>query len=139
MLTGYRVAGPELYRLGVVEACVPAADLLDAAMGLAAEIASKSPIATRLAKHALNTIEEMSLRDGYRFDPASESTRRHSVIVCDIPAIGAACFIAIHPEAMQTAVANQLCVGINAVCCHCITQDVLPAHSLRSSLRCIFS
>ena len=68
MLTGYRVPGPELYRLGVVEACVPAVDLLATAMGLAAEIASKSPVATRLAKHALNTIEEMSLRDGYRFE-----------------------------------------------------------------------
>ncbi len=30
--------------------------------------AAKSPVAIRLAKHALNTIEEMSLRDGYRFE-----------------------------------------------------------------------
>jgi enoyl-CoA hydratase len=36
--------------------------------GLALEIASKSPIAIRLAKHAMNTIEFMSLRDGYRFE-----------------------------------------------------------------------
>lgn len=68
MLTGYRVPGPELYRLGIVEACVPAGELMDCAMGLAREIASKSPIATTLAKHTLNTIEEMSLRDGYRFE-----------------------------------------------------------------------
>ena len=68
LLTGYRMPGAELYRLGVVEACVPAADLMDTAMGLAAEIAAKSPVATRLAKHALNSIEEMSLRDGYRFE-----------------------------------------------------------------------
>lgn len=68
MLTGYRVSGAELYRLGVAEACVPPEHLMDTAMALAAEIASKSPIAIRLAKHALNTIEEMSLRDGYRFE-----------------------------------------------------------------------
>lgn len=68
MLTGYRVPGPELYRLGIVEACVPSEDLMDAAMGFAREIASKSPAAIVLAKHALNTIEEMSLRDGYRFE-----------------------------------------------------------------------
>jgi enoyl-CoA hydratase/carnithine racemase len=68
MLTGYRVPGPELYRLGVVEACVPPDQLMETAMGLAREIASKSPIAIKLAKHALNTIEEMSLRDGYRFE-----------------------------------------------------------------------
>ncbi len=68
MFTGYRVPGPELYRLGIVEASVPAADLEETALDLAREIASKSPVATRLAKHALNTIEEMSLRDGYRFE-----------------------------------------------------------------------
>ena len=68
MLTGYRVAGSELYRLGIVEACVPADQLMPAAMALATEIAAKSPVAIRLAKHALNTIEEMSLRDGYRFE-----------------------------------------------------------------------
>ena len=68
MLTGYRVPGEELYRRGIVEACVPPEDLMDAAMDLARTIAAKSPIASRIAKHALNTIEEMSLRDGYRFE-----------------------------------------------------------------------
>ena len=37
-------------------------------MEIASEIAAKSPVAIRLAKHALNTIEELSLRDGYRFE-----------------------------------------------------------------------
>lgn len=68
MLTGYRVPGPELYRLGIVEACVPPEDLMETAMDLARTIAAKSPVASRIAKHALNTIEEMSLRDGYRFE-----------------------------------------------------------------------
>ena len=68
MLTGYRVFGPELYRLGVVEACVSPEALMGEALSLAREVAAKSPIATRLAKHALNQIEEMSLRDGYRFE-----------------------------------------------------------------------
>ncbi len=68
MLTGLRVYGPELYRLGVVEECTAPENLMDVAMGLAREIASKSPIASRLAKHALNQIEELSLRDGYRFE-----------------------------------------------------------------------
>jgi enoyl-CoA hydratase/carnithine racemase len=68
LFTGLRVSGPELYRLGAVETCVPGTALMDAAMEIAAEIASKSPIAMRLAKHSLNTIEEMSLRDGYRFE-----------------------------------------------------------------------
>ena len=68
MLTGMRVYGPELYRLGVVEACVPPDELMPAAVAIAREIAAKSPLAIKLAKHALNQIEEMTLRDGYRFE-----------------------------------------------------------------------
>jgi len=68
MLTGYRVPGPELYRLGVVECCVPRAQLMDEAMKIAREIAGKSPAAIRLAKRTLNTIEDMTLRDGYRYE-----------------------------------------------------------------------
>ena len=68
MLTGMRVFGPELYRLGIVEECTALEDLMDRAMDLAREIAAKSPVAICLAKHALNQIEEMSLRDGYRFE-----------------------------------------------------------------------
>lgn len=68
LFTGLRVDGRELYRLGVVEACVPGAQLMDAAMDIARDIAARSPVAMRLAKHSLNTIEEMSLRDGYRFE-----------------------------------------------------------------------
>jgi enoyl-CoA hydratase/carnithine racemase len=68
MFTGQRLRGPELYRLGVVEECVPRDELMQTARALAEEIAAKSPVAMRLAKHALNAIEFMSLRDGYRFE-----------------------------------------------------------------------
>lgn len=68
LLTGLRMDGAELYRLGVVEACVAPNKLMDEAMALARDIASRSPVAIELAKHSLNTIEEMSLRDGYRFE-----------------------------------------------------------------------
>lgn len=68
MFTGQRLTGRELEALNVVEKCVPLAELMPEAMALAADIASKSPIAMTLAKHALNTIEDMSLRDGYRFE-----------------------------------------------------------------------
>ncbi len=68
MLTGYRVPGPELYRLGIVECCVPREQLMEEAMKMAATIAAKSPIATKMAKQAAQTIEFMTLRDGYRFE-----------------------------------------------------------------------
>jgi enoyl-CoA hydratase/carnithine racemase len=38
------------------------------AMEMAASIATKSPISSRMIKHTLNTIEDMSLRDGYRYE-----------------------------------------------------------------------
>ena len=68
ILTGLRLDGAELYRLGVVEDCVPVSDLMDVAMALAKEIAAKSPPAVVIAKHALNAIEDISLRDGYRLE-----------------------------------------------------------------------
>ena len=64
-LTGMRVAAPELYRLGIIEACVPPEDLMSAALDIARTVASKSPVSTRMGKHTLNVIEDMSLRDGY--------------------------------------------------------------------------
>jgi enoyl-CoA hydratase len=67
-LTGYRVPGAELHRLGVAEACTSPEQLMPAALELAAAIASKSPVSTRMGKHTLNTIEDMSLRDGYRYE-----------------------------------------------------------------------
>jgi len=68
MLTGYRVPGKELYRLGVVEACVPREQLMDVAMEFGRDLASKSPFTMRLAKETLNAIEDMTLRDGYRYE-----------------------------------------------------------------------
>ena len=67
-LTGYRVGGEELYRLGIVEECTAPEELLPAALALAATIAAKSPVSTRMGKHTMNVIEDMSLRDGYRYE-----------------------------------------------------------------------
>jgi enoyl-CoA hydratase len=57
-----------MYRLGVIECCVPREALLDEAMKLARTIAAKSPMAMRLAKKACNVCENMPQRDGYRFE-----------------------------------------------------------------------
>jgi enoyl-CoA hydratase/carnithine racemase len=68
ILTGYRPNGAELYRLGIVSACTSAADLMPTTMAMARNMAQKSPAALRLAKRAINTVEHMPLRDGYRFE-----------------------------------------------------------------------
>lgn len=68
MLAGHRYSGADLYRLGIVEACVPPEKLMEEAMEIARVLAAKSPIAMKIAKRALNTIEHMTIRDGYRFE-----------------------------------------------------------------------
>ncbi len=67
-LTGEFVSANELYRRGAIEAVVPVASLLDAALALADPISRKSPIAVRLAKESANRVEPMSLKDGYRLE-----------------------------------------------------------------------
>jgi enoyl-CoA hydratase len=66
--TARRMAGPELYRMGVVSACVPPDALPETARGIAREIAAKSPQAVRAAKRSFNVTENMPLQDGYRFE-----------------------------------------------------------------------
>lgn len=68
LLTGQRVPASELYRLGVLEECVPAASLMSTAMALAKDIASKSPLAVRMLKESFNAVENQTLRDGYRLE-----------------------------------------------------------------------
>lgn len=66
--TGQRLSAHDLYRRGVIEEVVPADQLLETAKALAAEIASKSPLATVYAKRAANMVDVMPQRDAYRFE-----------------------------------------------------------------------
>ncbi len=65
-LTGEYIGADELYRRGVLEAVVEPGDLMSTARMLAAKIATKSPIAVRLAKESANRVEYMDLKEGYR-------------------------------------------------------------------------
>ena len=68
VLTGYRAPAKELFDRGVIEACLPRDALMDFAMDMARQIASKSPLAVAYAKDSLAAIENMTLRDGYRYE-----------------------------------------------------------------------
>lgn len=68
MFSGMRIGADELYRLGIVERVVPQEKLMDAASEIARNLAGKAPLALELAKHAMNTVEFMTIRDGYRFE-----------------------------------------------------------------------
>jgi enoyl-CoA hydratase len=78
-LTGEFVSADEIYRRGGIDQVVDPEALFDTAMGLARTIASKSPIAVRLAKESANRVESMTLRDGYRTEQDyTFRVRRHS-------------------------------------------------------------
>jgi enoyl-CoA hydratase len=78
MYTGDRISAQEMYRRGLVEKIVPADKLMEEAMAMAATVAQKSPIAIKLAKRAMNTVEDMTLKDGYRFEQQLTADLSHT-------------------------------------------------------------
>jgi enoyl-CoA hydratase len=63
ILTGEPIDAREAHRLGLVARVVPNELVVEDAMALAATIATRSPLALRLAKEAVNAAYEMSLTD----------------------------------------------------------------------------
>ncbi len=68
LFTGEPITAAEAYRLGALEAVVPAEELLPKAREIAQSIASKSPRAVRLAKESVNGIEPLDVKRSYRFE-----------------------------------------------------------------------
>ena len=66
--TGEMMGAQEAYRLGAVERVVSEAELRDAALAVANKIAEKSPDMVRIAKEALQGIEDGNLEDKYRWE-----------------------------------------------------------------------
>jgi len=66
--TGEAIDAAEAWRLGAVEKVVPREELRAAAIALAAKIAAKSPAIIRLAKEALNGVEDGDLERHYRWE-----------------------------------------------------------------------
>jgi enoyl-CoA hydratase len=66
--TGDTIDAAEAYRLGAVERVVSREQLRDAALTIARKIAAKSPGMVRLAKEALNGVEDGDLEAKYRWE-----------------------------------------------------------------------
>lgn len=64
--TGEEVSAAELHRVGSVREVVPIGELAATARALAETLAAKSPIALRLAKEAMNRVEDLPLKEAYR-------------------------------------------------------------------------
>ena len=67
-LTGRMMGADEAERSGLVAKVVPAADLLDEALKVAATIASMAPLAAIATKEMVNAAFEMGLAQGIRFE-----------------------------------------------------------------------
>ncbi|MCC4117570.1 enoyl-CoA hydratase family protein [Aromatoleum toluclasticum] len=84
--TGEKIGARDAERYGFIERVVPRSELRETALGIAAKIAAKSPEMIRIAKEALNGIEDGNLEDKYRWEqgftlqaytsPDSAETRR---------------------------------------------------------------
>lgn len=68
ILTGDRISAAEAHRIGLVDEIVPHAELEARTMELAEKIASKSPLAVRLAKAAVKASVTMPLDQGLRHE-----------------------------------------------------------------------
>ncbi|GIL01348.1 MAG: enoyl-CoA hydratase [Alphaproteobacteria bacterium] len=66
--TGEPIDAAEAHRLGAVERIVPREELRAAAFEIAARIATKSTVMIRLAKEALNGVEDGDLEHKYRWE-----------------------------------------------------------------------
>lgn len=66
--TGDALSARQMQSYGAVLKVVPQEQLMEAAFELAQRIASKSPIAIRMAEKALNRIEYMDLKEGYKLE-----------------------------------------------------------------------
>ncbi len=68
ILTGDRIPATEAHRIGLVDIVVPHAELEKLTLELAEKIASKSPIAVRLAKAAVKSSVNLPLDQGLRHE-----------------------------------------------------------------------
>ena len=66
--TGEMIPAAEAYRLNAIERVVKQEELRPTAMEIAARIAAKSPAMIRIAKEALNGIEDGDLEEKYRWE-----------------------------------------------------------------------
>ena len=68
MYTAARATAAEMHAFGSVLRVVPRADLRDAAVAVAAEIAAKDPTVIRAAKESLNGIDLWDVKKSYRYE-----------------------------------------------------------------------
>ncbi|TKR82490.1 hypothetical protein L596_016210 [Steinernema carpocapsae] len=67
-LTGNRISAKEALESGLVSKLYPAGDLVKEAVKLGEKISAQSPLIVQMAKEAVNSAYEMTLKDGLQFE-----------------------------------------------------------------------
>ena len=88
-LTGERISAQEAFDAGLVAKIYPAEQLVDEAVKMGHLIASKARVAVLMAKEAVNAADELSLKEGLRF----ERRLFHSVFATDDQKEGMGAFL----------------------------------------------
>ncbi len=68
ILTGDMIPAAEAKEIGLVEMVVPAAELREKTLELAAKVASMSPLTVRVAKESLRASERLAIEEGLLFE-----------------------------------------------------------------------
>jgi len=68
ILTGEAIDAAEARRIGLFHRIVPATELVDAATGLATEMAARSPLAMSYVKEALHSGQDLTIDQGMRLE-----------------------------------------------------------------------
>lgn len=68
ILSGEIIDAQEAYRIGLVERVIPPAELMEAVLKMAQEMAAKGPIALRYAKEAIYKGMDLTLEQGLRLE-----------------------------------------------------------------------
>ncbi len=66
--TGRRCPAPEIFSHGGAVDVVPGADLAGRTRALADDLATKSPLALRMAKQSMDRVEDLPMDEGYRLE-----------------------------------------------------------------------
>ncbi|QEX22795.1 carnitinyl-CoA dehydratase [Hypericibacter adhaerens] len=66
LMTGRRMGAPEADRHGLLNRCVPLADLMPAARALADDLVASAPLAVMAVKAVLQATEALTVEDGYK-------------------------------------------------------------------------
>ena len=68
MLTDRKLSADEAYQFGLVNRVAPADEYMAVALKIAGKVASKSQVAIKLTKDAINKAYEMTLSEGLEFE-----------------------------------------------------------------------